>query len=127
MDTSHICGGLWTIPLMSLEETLLLTQTLFQLQFVRAISSSADSTVTLLEKQVIHQVKVILVTYFARERNYLFLYSRGHGISKLNKQLLRCSFPGDLPKMKLHIFTSCKSSSEIADLRHSQRTTTDCV
>lgn len=59
----------------------------------------SKSIVTWLEKQVLEQVKVIVVTYFARKSNDLVLYSCDHGIGKLNKQLLRCSFPGDLPKM----------------------------
>ena len=51
-------------------------------KFARVISCSADSMVTWLEKQVIYQVKVIVVTYFARKSNYLFLYSCGRGIDK---------------------------------------------
>lgn len=108
-------------------------------KLVRVISYSADSTVTWLEEQVMYQVKVIVVTYFARKSHYLFLYS--HGTGKLNQLLLSCSFPGDLPKMKLHSqrsciicvvveakgsLTSCKPPGEMTAFRHGQRITSDC-
>lgn len=153
METSHICGGWWTLSLdvtggnVTFDPDTLSTAICQNShrgigKFARVISCSADSMVTWLEKQSEISGKGHSGHLFARKSNYLFLYSCGHGIGKLNKQLLRCRFPGDLPKMKLHIqwsciicavvkanggLTSCKTSGETIALRHSQRITNDYI
>lgn len=53
-------------------------------EFSRVIFCSAESMVTWLEKQLVYQVKVIVLTYFARKSNYLFFYSCYCSIGKLN-------------------------------------------
>lgn len=75
--------------------------------FTGLISYSADNMVPWLEKEDTDWVKVIMVSYFARKSNYLFWYGCGHGIGNWIKLFLRRSFPGGLPKIKLHIQWSC--------------------
>lgn len=153
MESSSICGDWWTLPAAvsggnpAFDPDTLSTAVCQDFlernrMFTGLISCSADNMVPWLEKENMHWVKVILVSYFARKNNYLFWYGCGLSIGNSIKLFLRCSFPGGLPKMKLHIqwscvlcpavkayghLTSCKSFGEMIAFEHGQRTMSDWV
>lgn len=118
MESSSICGGWWTFPAAvrggnPAFDPVTLSAAVCQdflernRMFTGLISYSEDNMVPWLEKENMHWIKVILVSYFARKNNDLFWYGCGHSIGNSIKPFLRCSFPGGFPKMKLHTQWSC--------------------